>query len=105
VEIGAHTMTHPFLATLPAENQHIEIHESKNVLEAILKHPVTSFAFPHGSSNAETDAIVRKDFVCACSSIADAVWRDANCFQLPRLGVRDWDGETFARWLRWWMDG
>jgi peptidoglycan/xylan/chitin deacetylase (PgdA/CDA1 family) len=105
VEIGGHTMTHPFLATLPAEDQHIEIHESKNVLEGILKHPVTSFAFPHGSSNAETDAIVRKDFVCACSSIADAVWRDANCFQLPRLGVRDWDQETFARWLKWWMNG
>ncbi len=105
LEIGAHTMTHPLLATLPAEDQRAEIQGSKTVLEGILKHSVTSFAFPHGSSSPETDAIVRKDFVCACSSIADAVWRDANCFQLPRLGVRDWDEETFARWLTWWMDG
>jgi peptidoglycan/xylan/chitin deacetylase (PgdA/CDA1 family) len=105
LEIGAHTMTHPFLASLPAKDQRTEIQESKNVLEKILKNPVTSFAFPHGSSNAETESVIRKDFMCACSSIADAVWRDANCFQLPRLGVRDWDQETFTRWLRWWMDG
>jgi peptidoglycan/xylan/chitin deacetylase (PgdA/CDA1 family) len=105
LEIGAHTMTHPFLATLPIEDQQYEIRESKNVLETILHHPVTSFAFPHGSSNAESESIIRQHFLCACSSIADAVWGRANPFHLPRLNVRDWDHESFARWLKWWMDG
>jgi peptidoglycan/xylan/chitin deacetylase (PgdA/CDA1 family) len=105
IEIGAHTMTHPFLSTLSANDQRSEIQESKSILERILNQPVTSFAFPHGSSNAETDAAIQKDFLCACSSIADAVWRNSECFQLPRLGVRDWNQETFARWLKWWMDG
>jgi len=106
MEVGAHTMTHPVLAALPAAEQRTEIQESKVLLRGILGRPVTSFAFPHGSSTPEAVALLREEgFGCACSSDPDAVWRGANLFQLPRLGVRDWDRETFARWLRWWMDG
>jgi peptidoglycan/xylan/chitin deacetylase (PgdA/CDA1 family) len=105
-EVGAHTMTHPVLAAIPAAEQRKEIEQSKEFLESILKHPVTSFAFPHGSSTAETVAILKETgFLCACSTHPSAVWPGANCFQLPRVGVRDWDGETFERWLRWWIDG
>jgi peptidoglycan/xylan/chitin deacetylase (PgdA/CDA1 family) len=105
MEVGAHTMTHPKLADTPAGQQRTEIHQSKQTLEAILNRPVTSFAFPFGSSSPETVAIVRNEgFVCACSTRADVVSRRTDCFQLPRLCVRDWDGERFARWLRWWVN-
>jgi peptidoglycan/xylan/chitin deacetylase (PgdA/CDA1 family) len=106
IEVGAHTMTHAVLAALPEAQQRNEIQQSKERLEAMLKRPVTSFAFPHGTSTPEAVAILREEgFGCACSSHPDAIWRGANCFLLPRLGVRDWDRETFARWLRWWIDG
>ena len=106
VEVGAHTMTHPVLAALSAIEQRQEIQESKARLEAMLGDEVVSFAYPHGSSTPETAATVGEaGFVCACSSQPDAVFRTANRFQLPRLGVRDWDGDTFARWLRWWIGG
>lgn len=106
VEIGAHTMTHPVLAALPASEQRQEIQESKARLEAMLGHEVASFAYPHGSITPEATASVGEaGFVCACSSKADVVFRTANRFQLPRLGVRDWDGDTFWRWLRWWIGG
>jgi peptidoglycan/xylan/chitin deacetylase (PgdA/CDA1 family) len=106
IEVGAHTMSHPILAALLAADQRNEIQQSKERLEVILKRPVTSFAFPHGSTTPEAVAILREEgFVCACSIHPDAVWRGANCFLLPRLGVRDWDRETFARWLRWWING
>jgi peptidoglycan/xylan/chitin deacetylase (PgdA/CDA1 family) len=105
MEVGAHTMTHPKLADTPAGQQRTEIQQSKQTLEAILNRPVTSFAFPFGSSSPETVAIVRDEgFVCACSTRADVVSRGTDCFQLPRLCVRDWDGERFARWLRWWVN-
>jgi peptidoglycan/xylan/chitin deacetylase (PgdA/CDA1 family) len=104
VEIGAHTMTHPVLAALSAREQRQEIQESKARLEATLGHEVVSFAYPHGSSPPEAVASVGEaGFVCACSSDPDVVFRHANRFQLPRLVVRDWDGDTFARWLRWWV--
>jgi peptidoglycan/xylan/chitin deacetylase (PgdA/CDA1 family) len=106
IEVGAHTMTHPDLAALSPGEQRNEVQGSRERLEAILNRPVTSFAFPHGSTTPEAVSILREGgFVCACTSHADAVWRGSDRFQLPRLGVRDWDRETFARWLRWWLDG
>jgi peptidoglycan/xylan/chitin deacetylase (PgdA/CDA1 family) len=106
VEIGAHTMTHPVLATLPAIEQRQEIQESKVRLEAMLGREVVSFAYPHGSSTPEAAAsVAQAGFVCACSSHPDALFRTADRFQLPRVVVRDWDGDTFARWLRRWVGG
>ena len=104
VTIGAHTMTHPVLASLSPVEQRREIQESKLRLEAMVGREVVSFAYPHGSSTpAAAASISEAGFLCACSSYPDAVFRGADRFQLPRLGVRDWDGETFARWLRWWV--
>ncbi len=106
VDVGAHTMTHPYLAALTGAEQNCEIRQSKECLEAILGCPVTSFAYPHGSSTPESVAILNEaGFVCACSSHPDAVWRDADCFYLPRVVVRDWSWKPFKRWLRRWIDG
>lgn len=106
VEVGAHTVTHPVLSLLPAATQRDEIRWSKARLEEILEHPVTSFAYPYGLLTAETVTVVRESgFACACSSFADVVWRGTDRFQLPRVLVRDWDGETFASRLREWFHG
>jgi peptidoglycan/xylan/chitin deacetylase (PgdA/CDA1 family) len=106
MEIGAHTMTHPVLAALSPSEQRREIQESKACLEEILGHGVVSFAYPHGSVTPEAAASVgQAGFACACSSQAEAVFRAADRLQLPRVGVRDWDGDTFARWLSWWVGG
>jgi peptidoglycan/xylan/chitin deacetylase (PgdA/CDA1 family) len=106
VEVGAHTVTHPALSTLPAVSQRYEILESKAQLEDILDRRVVSFAYPYGSLSAETVDIVRAaGFSCACSSRADAVRLSTERFQLPRVVVRDWSGEEFARRLsRWFSD-
>jgi peptidoglycan/xylan/chitin deacetylase (PgdA/CDA1 family) len=104
VDIGAHTMTHPVLATLPPADQRKEILESKSCLEAMLGRPVASFAFPHGSTTPEAVAsLAQAGFTSACSSLPAAVFRGADRFHLPRLVVRDWDGDAFARWLTWWV--
>lgn len=109
IEIGSHTVTHPVLSALPAVLQKDEIHQSKASLEETLGHPVTSFAYPYGSRcnyTDETVAIVREaGFNRACSTLEGAVGRDADCFQLPRVQVQDWDGEEFARRLSIWFDG
>lgn len=100
IEVGAHTVTHPFLSKLPIASQQYEIEESKNRLEKILGYPVTSFSYPNGDYTTETISIVQNaGFNCACSSIADRVQLKSNPFLLPRVVVEDWDGETFARWL------
>lgn len=104
IEVGAHTVTHPVLADLPSPAQREEIRQSKEHLERILGKPVTSFSYPNGSTSAVTRMMVRDArFVCACASHNDVVWQESDRFHLPRFWVTDWDGETFARWLRKWL--
>lgn len=104
IEVGAHTVTHPFLSALPAASQRDEIQQSKACLEEIVGHPVSSFAYPHGNYTAKTVTFVREaGFTCACSTAADIVWRRTDCFQLPRVVAEDWDGEEFTRQLSRWF--
>ncbi|NEO95507.1 MAG: polysaccharide deacetylase family protein [Moorea sp. SIO3G5] len=104
IEVGAHTVTHPFLSKLPVASQQDEIQQSKHYLEEILGHPVTSFSYPHGDYTADTISIIQEaGFTCACCSVVDRVQEDSNSFLLPRVEVQDWDGKTFARWLSRWL--
>ncbi len=108
VEIGAHTVTHPVLSTLPPAAQRREIAKSKASLEQILGRPVTTFAYPYGKPHdytAETVEIVRRDgFGCACSTFSGVVRRSSDRFRLPRVYVRNWDGERLAQRLGKWFD-
>ncbi|GAB1545566.1 hypothetical protein NUACC21_82420 [Scytonema sp. NUACC21] len=104
IEVGAHTVNHPFLSTLSGSKQQYEIEHSKTRLEEIIERPVNSFAYPHGDYTGQTVELARKvGFVCACSTIPTKVQRNNDCFQLPRLVVQDWDGEEFARQLSRWF--
>jgi peptidoglycan/xylan/chitin deacetylase (PgdA/CDA1 family) len=104
IEIGAHTVTHPFLSGLPEAFQRDEIRRSKSALEGMLGSPVTSFAYPHGDYTAGTVTAVREaGFECACSSTVESVRRGADRFRLPRVAVPDCDGEEFARRLSEWF--
>jgi peptidoglycan/xylan/chitin deacetylase (PgdA/CDA1 family) len=104
LEIGAHAVTHPFLTKLSLASQQQEIQQSKDDLEQILGHPITSFSFPNGDYKTETISLVKQaGFSCACNSVVAKVRQHSNCFELPRVVVENWDGETFARWLSTWL--
>ena len=109
IEIGAHTVSHPVLAALPAGEQRGEILGSKAHLEEVLGRAVIAFSYPYGARSdytTETVAIVQEaGFACACSNVADVVCRASDRFQLPRVLVRDWDGDEFARRLKGWFRG
>jgi peptidoglycan/xylan/chitin deacetylase (PgdA/CDA1 family) len=101
IEIGAHTVTHALLSELPESLQQDEIRQSKLHLEEKMGRPVRCFAYPYGSYTRQTVTLAQEaGFECACSTIDDSVWRGSDRFQLPRVTVEDWDGETFAKRLR-----
>jgi peptidoglycan/xylan/chitin deacetylase (PgdA/CDA1 family) len=105
IEVGAHTVTHPALATLPIASQRDEILESKARLEEILGRRVSAFSYPHSSLSTETVGIVREaGFAYACTAFAGPVERPADPFRLPRAPVQDWEGRKFARWLMRWFE-
>ncbi len=104
VEIGAHTMTHPHLATLATEKQRYEIEESKKILENILGTPITSFSYPFGGRedfNDETMKIVKQaGFNVACATIMGNVKNNSPLFAMPRRIVRNWDISTFKNYIK-----
>jgi peptidoglycan/xylan/chitin deacetylase (PgdA/CDA1 family) len=104
---GSHPVEDPYslMKTAPAE-----IREGKSDLEAVLGCPVMSFSYPYGQRHDYTpetvDLVRHSGFACACSAFSGFVRPDSDRFQLPRMIVRDWDGEIFASHLeRWWSDG
>jgi hypothetical protein len=84
-----------------------EISRSKKTLESLVNRPVESFAYPYGRPGdfgKETVALVRHaGFDYACTNVSGAVAPDSDPYLLPRLFVRDVDGETFGRWLSQWV--
>jgi peptidoglycan/xylan/chitin deacetylase (PgdA/CDA1 family) len=107
VEIGSHTLTHPVLARLDPVEQRVELQASKAQLEAILGRPVLSLAYPFGSPadyGPETMAAARDcGFAAACANFPAAVRRGSDLWQLPRLLVRNWNGDEFGRRLEDWL--
>lgn len=105
IEIGSHTRTHPLLATLSPAMQEAEIRQSKATLEEILGQPVTTFSYPHGSVTAVTQQLVQQSgYTLACASNNGLIGRSSNPYRLPRFWPRNWDGDTFTRWLRRWLN-
>jgi peptidoglycan/xylan/chitin deacetylase (PgdA/CDA1 family) len=104
LEIGAHTVTHPFLSAQSVIAQQHEMQQSKAELEEILQYSVTNFSYPFGDCNAETVKLVQSSgFDSACSTIGDVVWKKSDRFQLPRYGVENWSGAEFIDQLSRWF--
>ncbi|HEY9645345.1 MAG TPA: polysaccharide deacetylase family protein [Chroococcidiopsis sp.] len=104
VKVGVHTTTHPLLELLPIEQQKEEIQRCKAELEALLKRPITTFAYPYGNYSEATPDLVRDlGFSCACTTNSGDVRPRSDRFQLHRMGVCNWTGEEFARQLKQWF--
>lgn len=104
VTIGAHTASHGRLAALTGAAQRAEIRAGRETLQSIIERPIDTFAYPFGRAGdytAETMDLVREaGFTLACSNQAGRVERSTNRLALPRLYVRDWNGDEFAAALR-----
>jgi peptidoglycan/xylan/chitin deacetylase (PgdA/CDA1 family) len=103
VDIGAHTVTHPVLARLESSRQRAEISGSKAQLEETLNGRVRSFAYPYGTAadfEPTTVSLVEEaGFDYACTNVPGRVTKRTHRFELPRVLIRDWDGDEFARRL------
>jgi peptidoglycan/xylan/chitin deacetylase (PgdA/CDA1 family) len=65
-EIGAHTLTHPFLTRLPDDAVRREIVGSKEFLERVLGHEIRMFCYPNGRYNPRIQQMVKSlGFVAA----------------------------------------
>ena len=89
MEIGAHTVRHPILASLTPGESEIEIGESKRSLEAMLDAPVEVFAYPNGKPGRDYTAeharlVERLGFRGAVTTAKGVAQTGDDLFQLPR---------------------
>jgi peptidoglycan/xylan/chitin deacetylase (PgdA/CDA1 family) len=102
VELGGHTISHPVLPSLSADEQKREMADGKAACDALSGHRVTGFAYPYGEFDEQSARLAQDcGFEWACSTEAKGLGRPGtDLFLLPRIQVMDWNGETFARALR-----
>lgn len=101
MQVGAHTVNHPILASIDSAVAKKEICDGKCRLEEIVKAPVTLFAYPNGQPGrdytAEHVGIVRDAGFAAAVSTAIGVSRmNADYLQLPRFTPWDRSGTRFS---------
>lgn len=111
MEVGAHTLTHPFLTTLPAAEQHREIAESAALARARTGADVTGLAYPVGDHDARTiEAARAAGLAYAVTTAAGDCRPGTPAFELPRRALPEAassgpDGRTSARMVRAEMQG
>jgi peptidoglycan/xylan/chitin deacetylase (PgdA/CDA1 family) len=101
MEIGAHTVHHPILARLPAEQARREIADGRDALEALIGAPVRSFAYPNGKPGTDYMAdharMARElGFAAAVSTSWGAAGPASDPFQLPRFTPWEHDQARFV---------
>lgn len=90
VDIGSHTMSHPYLPSMRLNLAWQEIQEGKRRLESQLSCPVECFAYPYGANNWRTRWMVRAaGFKYGFSTGNTGKGRMA----IPRTNVVDWVGK------------
>lgn len=101
--VGAHTVHHPILARLPANDAMQEIQGSKQILGDILREPIPFFAYPNGKPGfdylPEHVQMVREaGFLAAVSTAWGAADGQYDVYQLPRF--TPWDRSKVRFGLR-----
>jgi peptidoglycan/xylan/chitin deacetylase (PgdA/CDA1 family) len=103
MQIGAHTVSHPILATLSEADARDEIQRSKRHLEDVLDEPVTLFAYPNGKPSEDyspQSVQIVKDlgFDAAVATAWGASNEQTDLFQIPRF--TPWDRSRWRFALR-----
>ena len=107
VDIGAHSLTHPLLASLTESEQWQEIDGSRRQLEQLVERRVDLFSYPFGGHEAfdgRTTALVqRSGYRMAVSGTGGLATPDCYPFAVPRNVVGDWEAARFEQTLDRWL--
>ena len=89
----AHSVTHPRLALVSADECRSELTRGRDMLEEGLGHPVRHLAYPFGSHSAETMSIAREaGYLTACTTEEALATPAHDPLALPRVPVLGTEG-------------
>ena len=87
VEVGSHSITHPYLSELPKPQQTQESFESQCLLSELCGKPVRYFAYPSGDYNQDTLELVNAaGYQTAFATNPRGLGSDLR-FEIERIGV------------------
>jgi peptidoglycan/xylan/chitin deacetylase (PgdA/CDA1 family) len=101
-EIGDHTETHPNLTKLSPAQMQVEIAGSMAALESDGAQSITTFAYPYGASDAQTDAVVRASGYAAARTIDNGT--DSPRSNPYHLLAREVTEKTSVAQVEQWID-
>lgn len=94
LEIGSHTVSHPYLQTVPEARARQEILDSRLQIERELGRPVRYFCYPSGDVGSREVALVREAGYEAAVSVAPGRNRPgADFWRLRRTEITDRDDD------------
>jgi peptidoglycan/xylan/chitin deacetylase (PgdA/CDA1 family) len=101
IEIGAHTINHPILASIDDATARQEIFDSKRRLEEITGAPIRSFAYPNGKPEQDYKRVHvqmarEAGFELALSTSWGAASANSDLFQIPRVAPWDVTARRYA---------
>lgn len=98
LEIGCHSMTHPYLSDLSDSDLTREIAGAKTRIEEILSHPIEHFSCPGGRYNARVLALAKQaGFKSVANSDFHVNTTTTNTYELGRIAMlRDMTIAQFA---------
>ena len=89
MEIGSHSLTHPFLHRASAADIRREFGESKRILEDGLGQAITAASLPHGSAGAQARAVIAElGYRAFCTSEPGLVSPRTDRLAVPRIAIK-----------------
>ncbi len=87
ITIGSHTLSHPVLTTLPADELDRELRESRQVLEQQLGRTIPFFCYPNGSYDERVYQAVKHHYSAAVTTEIGLLRRknEIELHRLPRI--------------------
>jgi len=100
MEVGGHTLSHPILSTLNAEQASHEIEHNKMILEGVLGESVRYFAYPNGKPGQDylpeqVDMVKQSGYEAAVSTLWGVSNKKTDQWQLARATPWDRTPERF----------
>ncbi len=99
ITIGSHTISHPFLSRISANQSQIEIHDSKKIIEEKLGKRVNYFCYPSGDfSDKELEFVEQAGYRAAVTVSPGCNHSLLSPYTLNRTEVNDKDGTHEMRY-------
>ncbi len=88
IDIGAHSVKHPYLDSISTDRAEIEIVNSKTQLEDTLGSAVTTFAYPHGAYDRNVRELVKRCGFTGAAAVKNAIsHREDDPFAVSRWSI------------------